>query len=436
MRSRAARGGHGVAPPAAAPEAAASVFFVPEAEAHAARAAAEAEAAMAEATPPDAASIAAALMAEAAADVEAPYADETRLPPSPFGLRASATSFKCAAADARRTDSPSVRFEAAPASPAVVAASPPARTPLARTKTGWVAEAKPPSPTKRRSSLASRKSLKSIVAAAAAAELEEASCPRRLWLRFAAFCRRCAHLARNEHTLVNLYNPPDDEAALTDAQVVQIFCNTLAIELVGECLLFSDDDDEGFSFQPVTVIITGVIGSGMCFAAVFICRAVFRWGNRRRITRCLPRCGGCARRPAGAALPPAPAGALSAKGGRQGSALDGVAPQAALTLTAGERAKAKHKERVRGKAAYRCRSGFAWLFNLAWFAAAEVLTIIYGVGFGRAKTKAMFLGWLTASGMMWGVIEPVQVVLIALLPRLLDNEKVARARLVYNEVFA
>ena len=29
-----------------------------------------------------------------------------------------------------------------------------------------------------------------------------------------------------------------------------------------------------------------------------------------------------------------------------------------------------------------------------------------------------------------------QVVLIALLPRLLDNEKVARARLVYNEVFA
>ena len=37
---------------------------------------------------------------------------------------------------------------------------------------------------------------------------------------------------------------------------------------------------------------------------------------------------------------------------------------------------------------------------------------------------------------MWGVIEPVQVVLIALLPRLLDNEKVARARLVYNEVFA
>ena len=94
------------------------------------------------------------------------------------------------------------------------------------------------------------------------------------------------------------------------------------------------------------------------------------------------------------------------------------------------------KERVRGKAAYRCRSGFAWLFNLAWFAAAEVLTIVYGVGFGRAKTKAMFLGWLTASGMMWGVIEPVQVVLIALLPRLLDNEKVARARLVYNEVFA
>ena len=88
--------------------------------------------------------------------------------------------------------------------------------------------------------------------------------------------------------------------------MVQIFCNTLAIELVGECLLFSDDDDEGFSFQPVTVIITGVIGSGMCFAAVFICRAVFRWGNRRRITRCLPL-----RRlrapPAGAALPPTPA---------------------------------------------------------------------------------------------------------------------------------
>ena len=327
-----------------------------------------------------------------------------------------------------------MRFEAAPASAAVVAASPPARTPLTRTKTGRVAEPKPPSPTKRRSSLASRKSLKSIVAAAAARS------SKRRAARGGSGCASPpsaggARTSRgNEHTLVNLYNPPDDEAALTDAQVVQIFCNTLAIELVGECLLFSEDDDEGFSFQPVTVIITGVIGSGMCFAAVFICRAVFRWGNRR-ITRCLPRCGS-ARRPAGAALPPTPAGALGAKGGRQGSALDGVAPQAALTLTAGERAKAKHKERVRGKAAYRCRSGFAWLFNLAWFAAAEVLTIVYGVGFGRAKTKAMFLGWLTASAMMWGVIEPVQVVLIALLPRLLDNEKVARARLVYNEVLA
>ena len=55
------------------------------------------------------------------------------------------------------------------------------------------------------------------------------------WADFGVFWSRLVITARNEHTVINLIRPPDDEEALQPAQMVQIFWNTLAAELFVCC---------------------------------------------------------------------------------------------------------------------------------------------------------------------------------------------------------
>lgn len=53
----------------------------------------------------------------------------------------------------------------------------------------------------------------------------------------------------------------------------------------------------------------------------------------------------------------------------------------------------------------------------------------------------MLVGWLTASAQMWGIIQPVQVLLLAFLPLLIKQDSRAgrcfeNIKEVYNECFA
>ena len=53
----------------------------------------------------------------------------------------------------------------------------------------------------------------------------------------------------------------------------------------------------------------------------------------------------------------------------------------------------------------------------------------------------MLVGWLTASAQMWGIIQPVQVLLLAILPLLIKKDSRSGRcfegfKQVYNESFA
>ena len=98
---------------------------------------------------------------------------------------------------------------------------------------------------------------------------------------------------RNEHTIINFLSPPEDEEALTEMQVVQLFWNTLMLELVLICLLYEPEPDcpagsasEECEAQPIPIIQSFIIGgivSGITFASIFISRKIFRWGNQKRL---------------------------------------------------------------------------------------------------------------------------------------------------------
>ena len=138
---------------------------------------------------------------------------------------------------------------------------------------------------------------------------------------------------------------------------------------------------------------------------------------------------------------------------------------------------------VRSHAAYRCRMLCAWAFALLTFVVCAGNCVIYGRLFGLTRTNDMhrggskgtapprelprdgsrprslhaqsglralcpsltcapsahrLLGWLAASGTTWGVVEPLQIVMIALLPLFIKEDSCAgrcfeRARYIYNE---
>lgn len=129
------------------------------------------------------------------------------------------------------------------------------------------------------------------------------------------FCLRCMTLSRNEHTVINLVSPPDDEDALQPAQIIQLFFNTLSTELFVVCFQHKQDDDDGegaysgntggrrggataeamegndgdlaaslsdnLALSPITAIFEGGIAAAMTITIVTTCGYAFRWSNSR-----------------------------------------------------------------------------------------------------------------------------------------------------------
>ena len=226
----------------------------------------------------------------------------------------------------------------------------------------------------------------------------------------------------------------------------QIFWSTLTIELVASCMLFDAADDGGYSL--VSTALTGLITAGLCCACVIVCRQIFRWGNRRdrrkgpltRLARRLAKRWRRWRRGEAPASAPAPGwGSAPASGSTPAPA---PAPPSGSSLgrsavgAPGELLAKKQKEQKRRRAVHTTRWLVAWLLNWGVFVAAECLVVVYGGLFGPEKTAACFEAWLFSSGFMWIAIEPLQVVVLAMMPALMDSKKLAWLRWCYNNVLA
>ena len=95
------------------------------------------------------------------------------------------------------------------------------------------------------------------------------------------------HIARTEHSIISFLYPADVDTSgtnLSDEQMVQIFWNTMIVELALLAVLHSPSD-AGASIQPLKLIIEGLIVVGPCVACAVITRCIFRWGNRGRKLR-------------------------------------------------------------------------------------------------------------------------------------------------------
>ena len=145
---------------------------------------------------------------------------------------------------------------------------------------------------------------------------------RRSMVELKGFGERLGPTLRSEHTFVNLVAPPDDEESLQQAQVVQLFWNTIALELFLTCLQAQVEDESGlgasdwgakrvdpktlnqvsesnrkkslniedenalsldtFSISPVTALTQGVISSMGTMGFILFCAYVFTASNSRQ----------------------------------------------------------------------------------------------------------------------------------------------------------
>ena len=96
---------------------------------------------------------------------------------------------------------------------------------------------------------------------------------------------------RSDHTLVSFISPSDDDEALNDMQVVQLFWSTLMIDLYFNCANTAPpnrdaappDPDAEAGFDIINTLSNGIFTASGTVFIVLCLRAIFRWSNNRRI---------------------------------------------------------------------------------------------------------------------------------------------------------
>ena len=91
---------------------------------------------------------------------------------------------------------------------------------------------------------------------------------------------------RSEHTFVSFIAPSEDDEALNDMQVVQLFWFVLIFDLYLNCLQYGGYNPGAPTYSPVDPLndfINTMIAAVFTVTAVLALRAVFRWGNKRKI---------------------------------------------------------------------------------------------------------------------------------------------------------
>jgi len=228
------------------------------------------------------------------------------------------------------------------------------------------------------------------------------------------------------------------------------------------------------------MIILAFISAGLCVGVGLLCRTVFRWGNRgRKRTVTDLRLEGPSRKgfstddpvaalaalalaattaaaTTAAAATDAAAATIAAADSAAAAAADTLADTVAATVSTanllatiasggdstvhyGARAKCtararrlKVAVRRRWRAGAACRGALrrqvSWSVNFVIFFMLNWMVVTYAMQFGDKKTREWLLSLVMASVNAWLIIEPVEVILIAFLPQLLENKCVANCR--------
>jgi len=197
---------------------------------------------------------------------------------------------------------------------------------------------------------------------------------------------------RDRHTLISVALPLDldelDPAHLRDEQAALIFWNVVVVELAvnavwagtsgvtSSCSVASNATDinatfnatftggmaesctGGGNFRILTAIVTGMFGAAMLIITALTCRVVFRIGNKPS----------------------------------------------------------------RRKWLWRSRSALAWGLNSGFFVFVSWTIVAYGRCYTRPETNSMLLSFLVGCGVSWGLMEPLFIALVTLLPCFRSNK--------------
>lgn len=247
-------------------------------------------------------------------------------------------------------------------------------------------------------------------AAAATAAKERADAVKEVWYLFwtcqwnvlvrmavrraKKFSMSFVHHARSEHTVISFLYPHDADDVLYDTQAVQIFFNVLALESVLLAMLFSNSPST-VSPGIITLVINMVITVVPCVAAAMVLRMIFKRGNK-----------GLRRK---------------ARRERLASMAKTEGKEFTETLQRWKEERARGLRRAPGALVAYIKFVVAWIIVLLTFIVCILMLMIYAMSFGELKMRDFLLSVVAALGHSFGVVEPLEILLIISLPFLLDN---------------
>ena len=97
--------------------------------------------------------------------------------------------------------------------------------------------------------------------------------------------------------------------------------------------------------------------------------------------------------------------------------------------------------RWRSANTFACRQALAWAFTLGVTLLALFTSVVYALKFGEATMSQCLIAWALAYGWTFAVVQPIQVLILALAPGLFTNDTrcgrcMLRVKEVYNELLA
>ena len=213
---------------------------------------------------------------------------------------------------------------------------------------------------------------------------------------------------KKNHTLIAAFStpPPGDHAQLRDAQLVQVFFNTLFIQLAIVQILCKPMSNRATALSDVQWPLVGTLAAFMCAAVTMACKVVFRWSN---IQRRRPRMG------------PSRAKEFYRWLKKE---LEGTETLFHGIQTLWYEYRTRETKRAPKSAIPRgwvvARSYAAWFLNIGAAVIAVILCLTYGINFELNKFLSTFYSWCLAAGETFLVIEPIIILAVYATPRYID----------------
>ena len=200
---------------------------------------------------------------------------------------------------------------------------------------------------------------------------------------------------------------------MTDAQYTQVFWNECFMELMVLALMHSDASGDG-SFNIVGAFIEGwLVVFPVAFGGI-VFRLIFRWGNSgRRFHRIKER-------------------KAAQQSGRPTE--EGIKVKKA-TLKRRKETKAQRRTRWCRSCVKTCRFYLGWLMIvLCAFVFICITMILCSQKFGEDSTGAFLLAYGMSQGQIFGMVEPLECLLLTAFPSVFENRFVAQARTTAKDI--